>query len=189
MNPFRNEPYTDFTQPHARRAMEAAQREVQAQFGREYDLPIAGSRLRTETKLRSVNPSNPAEVVGIHQRATPEMAARAVESAYEYFAEWGRTDPASRVGMLRRAAAILRRRKFEFDAWLVYESGKSWPEAEADVSEAIDFCEYYGREMLRLSETPSPVQLPGERDQLRYLPLGAGVIIPPWNFPLAILVG
>ncbi|MGH9387585.1 MAG: L-glutamate gamma-semialdehyde dehydrogenase, partial [Vicinamibacterales bacterium] len=144
---------------------------------------------RTETKLRSVNPSNPAEVVGIHQRATPEMAARAVESAYAYFAEWSRTDPASRVGMLRRAAVVLRRRKFEFDAWLVYESGKSWPEAEADVSEAIDFCEYYADEMARLSGSQPVSQLPGERDEMRYLPLGAGVVIPPWNFPLAILAG
>src|SRR5260370_18578897 len=91
--------------------------------------------------------------------------------------------------MLRRTAQSIRSRKMECDAWLVYEAGKSWPEAEADVSEAIDFCEYYALEMERLSG-PQPVsQLPGEKDEMRYLPLGAGLIIPPWNFPLAILVG
>jgi 1-pyrroline-5-carboxylate dehydrogenase len=91
--------------------------------------------------------------------------------------------------MLLKTGALLRNRKFEFDAWLVFEAGKTWPEADADVSEAIDFCEYYARQMVRLS-TPDPlVQLAGEKDDLVYLPLGVGVVIPPWNFPLAILVG
>ena len=91
--------------------------------------------------------------------------------------------------MLLERARILRARKFEFDAWLVYEAGKTWPEAEADVSEAIDFCEYYAREMQRLSGPQPVVQLPGEQDEMLYIPLGVGVVIPPWNFPLAILVG
>jgi hypothetical protein len=121
--------------------------------------------------------------------ATPAMASRAIEAAHAFFPEWSRTDPAMRVAMLRRVAQIVRSRKMEFDAWLVYEAGKSWPEAEADVSEAIDFCEYYALEMERLSG-PQPVsQLPGEKGELRYIPLGAGLIIPPWNFPLAILAG
>ncbi len=90
---------------------------------------------------------------------------------------------------LLRAAALFRKRKFEFDAWLVYEAGKTWPEADADVSEAIDFCEYYARQMQRLGKPDPLVQLPGEKDELFYLPLGVGVIIPPWNFPLAIMVG
>lgn len=169
--------------------MESALALVRSQLGREYDLTIDGSRLRTEEKLRSVNPSRPSEVVGVHQMASSSMAAAAVESAHAFFPEWSRTHAEERVRLTLAVAERFRQRKMEFDAWLVYESGKSWAEAEADVSEAIDFCEYYGREMLRLSETPAPVQLPGERDQLRYLPLGAGVIIPPWNFPLAILVG
>src|SRR5436309_4058379 len=91
--------------------------------------------------------------------------------------------------MLRRAAQIIRGRKLEFDAWLVYEAGKSWPEAEADVSEAIDFCEYYALEMERLSGSQPVTQLPGEKDEMRYIPLGVGLIVPPWNFPLAILAG
>jgi 1-pyrroline-5-carboxylate dehydrogenase len=94
-----------------------------------------------------------------------------------------------RIGMTFEVARILRRRKFEFDAWLVYEAGKSWPEAEADVSEAIDFCEYYAREMQRLAGPHPVVQLPGEHGEMIYIPLGVGVVIPPWNFPLAILVG
>jgi 1-pyrroline-5-carboxylate dehydrogenase len=91
--------------------------------------------------------------------------------------------------MLFEAARILRRRRFEFDAWLVWEAGKTWPEAEADTCEAIDFCNYYARQMLRFASPPELVQLAGERDRIVYLPLGAGVIIPPWNFPLAIMAG
>ncbi len=187
---FRNEPYTDFSVPENRRAMEQALAKVRAELGREYDLVIGGEPVRTEQKLESRNPSRPAEVVGIHQKATKELAARAIEEAFAFFPEWSRTPAAERIGMLLRAAAILRERKLEFDAWLVFEAGKTWPEAEADVSEAIDFCEYYARQMTRFAGVhPAEVQLPGERDELVYLPLGAGVVIPPWNFPLAILVG
>src|SRR5439155_3597803 len=130
-----------------------------------------------------------SQVVGIHQKATPELASRAVESAYEYFAEWSATSAADRIGKLLAAARLIREHKFEFDAWLVYEAGKTWPEADADVSEAIDFCEYYALEMERLSGPQPVTQLPGEKDEMRYLPLGVGVVIPPWNFPLAILAG
>jgi 1-pyrroline-5-carboxylate dehydrogenase len=189
MPEFRNEPYTDFSLPANRQAMEAALAKVRGQFGREYDLLIAGERLKTPGKLKSVNPSRPSEVVGIHQKATPEMAPRAIEAAHGYFPEWSRTQPSERIAMLRRVAQAIRGRKMEFDAWLVYEAGKSWPEAEADVSEAIDFCEYYALEMERLSGPQPVTQLPGEKDEMRYLPLGAGLIVPPWNFPLAILVG
>src|SRR5437868_489791 len=186
---FHNEPYTDFSNPSNRQAMEAALAGVRSQFGREYDLEIGGERFTTPAKLKSVNPSNPKEIVGIHQKATQEMAERAVTAAYEFFPQWRDTPAAERVRLLLNAAAIVRRRKLEFDAWLVYEAGKTWPEAEADVSEAIDFCEYYAREMLRLA-SPAPLhQLSGERDELVYLPLGAGVVIPPWNFPLAIMAG
>src|SRR5437867_1420208 len=189
MPDFKNEPYTDFSIAANRQSMEAALAKVRSEFGREYDLSIAGERLRTPDKLKSVNPSNPSEIVGIHQKATPAWASKAIEAAHSYFAEWSRTNPADRIAMLRRVAQVIRGRKMEFDAWLVYEAGKTWPEAEADVSEAIDFCEYYALEMERLSG-PRPVsQLPGERDEMRYIPLGVGLIIPPWNFPLAILAG
>ncbi|HVN06877.1 MAG TPA: L-glutamate gamma-semialdehyde dehydrogenase [Bryobacteraceae bacterium] len=187
---FRNESYTDFAAPANRRAMEGALSSVRAQFGREYDLAIGGEHLRTGDLLRSANPSNPAEVVGVHHRATAEQARRAVDLAFAYFPEWAATPDEDRIQMLLRAGEIIRRRKLEFDAWLVFEAGKTWLEADADVSEAIDFCEYYAREMRRLSgPREAGVQLPGERDEVQYLPLGVGVVIPPWNFPLAILVG
>jgi len=170
--------------------MEEALAQVRAQFGREYDLWIGGERVKTGDLLRSVNPSNPQETVGVHHRASAELARRAVEAAHAFFPTWADTPAEDRIRMLRAAAAAIRRRKLEFDAWLVFEAGKTWPEADADVSEAIDFCEYYAREMQRLAgPQPPDVQLPGEHGEIHYLPLGVGVIIPPWNFPLAILVG
>jgi 1-pyrroline-5-carboxylate dehydrogenase len=186
---FRNEPMADFSVAANRRAMEDALRHVRTLFGHEYDLLVGGQRVKTADKLRSLNPSHPAELVGIHQKATPELAERAVESAYDYFGEWSATSPEERIRKVLAAGRLLREHKFEFDAWLVYEAGKTWPEAEADVSEAIDFCEYYAREMLRLSGPQPVVQMPGEKSEMRYLPLGVGVVIPPWNFPLAILAG
>src|SRR5579864_9312070 len=186
---FSNEPVADFSKPANREAMEKALREVRAQLGREYDLVIAGRREKTPDKLKSLNPSRPSEVVGIHSKATAALANEAVEAAYSFFPEWAATPGKTRVEMLLRAAALIRKRKFEFDAWLVYEAGKTWPEADADVSEAIDFCEYYARQMLRLSKPDPLVQMPGEKDEMVYLPLGVGVIVPPWNFPLAIMTG
>ena len=179
----------DFSAAANRRAMESALEHVRSQFGHEYDLLVGGERIRTTEKLRSLNPSQPSEVVGIHQKATPEIANRAVEAAYAYFSEWGATNPMDRVRKLLAAGRLLREHRFEFDAWIVYEAGKTWPEAEADVSEAIDFCEYYAREMLRMSRPQPMLQLPGEKDEMRYIPLGVGIVIPPWNFPLAILTG
>ncbi len=189
LSEFRNEPYTDFSQPGNRKRMEEALVKVCRQLGREYEILIGSHRFRTAEKLTSTNPARPDETVGVHQKATAELANRAIETAYQNFAAWSRTPAVERVRMLVRLAALLRERKPEFDAWLVYEAGKSWPEAEAETAEAIDFCEYYAREMLRLAGPQQTVQLPGERDEIRYLALGAGVVIPPWNFSLAILCG
>jgi 1-pyrroline-5-carboxylate dehydrogenase len=169
--------------------MESALAKVRSEFGREYQLRIEGQWIATGDKLISVNPSNPKETVGIHHKATAELANRAIEDAHAYAPAWGRISAVDRALHLIRAAALLRERKFEFDAWLVVEAGKTWPEADAEVAEAIDFCEYYARQMVRFASPESVVQMPGERDDLVYLPLGAGVIIPPWNFPLAILAG
>jgi 1-pyrroline-5-carboxylate dehydrogenase len=186
---FRNEPYTDFTRLENRTRMEEALAKVRGQLGREYEILIGGERIGAAEKLTSVNPARPDEVVGVHQKATAELASHAIETAHRNFAVWSRTPAQDRIGMLLRTAALIRERKYEFDAWMVFEAGKTWPEAEAEVAEAIDFCEYYAREMLRLAGPQSVVQLPGEHDEMRYLPLGAGVVIPPWNFPLAILCG
>jgi len=189
LSDFRNEPYADFSQPGNAEPMRAALATVRAEFGKQYDLRIGGEQHRTGDLLKSVNPSNPAEVVGLHHKATPDLANQAIAVADAFFPTWAATPATDRIAKLRQAAAILRRRKFEFDAWLVYEAGKSWAEAEADVSEAIDFCDYYALLAERMANPEPLVQLPGERDELRYLPLGVGVVIPPWNFPLAILVG
>ncbi|MEQ1886736.1 MAG: L-glutamate gamma-semialdehyde dehydrogenase [Bryobacteraceae bacterium] len=186
---FSNEPYHNFSDPGIWAAAQSAYARVRSEYGREYELWIAGAPQHTGDLLTSVDPSHHGEIVGRHHKATAELARRAVEDAYAFFPEWSRTSPQERAGYLVRAAEIIRERKLEFDAWLVTEAGKTWPEADADVSEAIDFCEYYAREALRYANPPSLVQLPGERDQLTYIPLGVGVIIPPWNFPLAILVG
>ena len=186
---FSNEPVTDFSKSANRKAMESALQTVRAQFGRECELLVAGRRVKTGDKLRSLNPSKPSEVVAIHNKATPDLAKEAIESAHAYFPDWSATPAETRASVLLKAASLIRKHKFEFDAWLVYEAGKTWPEADADVSEAIDFCEYYARQMLRLAKPDPLVQLPGERDELVYLPLGVGVIVPPWNFPLAIMVG
>ena len=186
---FKNEPWTDFSVEKNRKAMQEALAAVRAQFGREYEVLIGGTRQKAEKQFSSTNPSKPSEVIGIHQKSNSEMAIKAVESAYDYFPTWKRTPASERAKMLLRVAEIIRERKLEFDAWQVYEAGKTWIEADADVSEAIDFFDFYARMMLRY-DSPEPVpQLPGERDELRYIPLGVGVIIPPWNFPLAILAG
>jgi 1-pyrroline-5-carboxylate dehydrogenase len=189
LSTFVNEPYADFSKPDVYASAHAALARVRAESGREYPLWIAGAPHGTGDLLASANPSYPTEIAGRAHKATAELAVRAVEDAHAYFQEWKRTSPAHRADLLIRAAAILRERKFEFDAWLVVEAGKTWPEAEAEVAEAIDFCEYYAREMLRFANPPELAQLPGERDNMVYFPLGAGVIIPPWNFSLAILAG
>lgn len=186
---FVNEPYTDFTQPKNAELMRAALAKVRSEFGKEYELLIAGERRRSAAKLESVNPSRPSEVVGIHQKGSEQDARDAIESAFAYFPVWAEVPMYERASRLLRASEILRERKYEFDAWLVYESGKTWAEAEGDVSEAIDFCEYYARQAMKLANPEPVVQLSGERDEMVYLPLGVGVVIPPWNFPLAIMVG
>jgi len=186
---FRNESYRDFQVAEHRRTMEAALASVRAECGREYNLRIDGREEKGKGTFSSLNPSDASQVIGVHQKATKEQAAEAVDAAHRFFPEWSRVAVAERVRMLMMAAQILRDRKSEFNAWLILEAGKNWIEAEADTCEAIDFCEYYARQMVRLARPDPLVQLPGEHDELVYLPLGAGVIIPPWNFPLAIMVG
>jgi 1-pyrroline-5-carboxylate dehydrogenase len=186
---FRNEAYADFSDPANRRAMELALNKVRTELGREYELRIGSESIATGDKLTSVNPSKTSEVVGVHHKATAELAKRAVEEAYAYFPQWSRTPAEERIRMTLDVARILRTRKFEFNAWLVLEAGKTFPEAEAETAEAIDFCEYYAREMARLAGPQPTVQMPGERDEMIYIPLGVGIVIPPWNFPLAILAG
>ncbi len=186
---YANEAYTDFTLPANRHHQQEAIAAVRGQLGRSYDNWIAGRAVRSEHWLESVNPSLPSEIIGRHAKADAAQATRAVDDAYAFFREWALTPVADRVAILVNTAAILRQRKAEFNAWLILESGKSFAEAEADTAEAIDFCEYYARQMLRYSAPVPIVQMPGEKNEMIYLPLGVGVVIPPWNFPLAILAG
>jgi 1-pyrroline-5-carboxylate dehydrogenase len=186
---FKNEPLVDFTRLDNVRAMREALDKVRRQLGREYENVIGGHRVQTESKAQSINPSHPEQVVGIFQKAGAADVPAAVEAALEAFESWSRTTAKERAELLFRVAHTLRERKFEWSAWLVFEVGKNWAEADADLAETIDFAEFYAREALRLDKAETPIQLPGERDELRYIPLGVGAVIPPWNFPSAIMAG
>jgi 1-pyrroline-5-carboxylate dehydrogenase len=186
---FVNEPFLNFADADVRYPMLEALATVRSRLGHEYDLVIGGHRLLTEAKIVSINPARPAEVVGIHQRADESHVEFAMQAAQAAFVTWSRVPVSERAALLIRTATLVRLHKLEMCAWLVYEVGKNWAEADADVGETIDFLEFYAREALRLDSATAPIQLPGERDQLRYIPLGVGAVIPPWNFPLAIMAG
>lgn len=196
MPPFRNTPLTDFADPRNVMTMEKALAEAQRDFGKEYPLIIHGEKVKTGQKLRSVNPANPHEIIGVVQRASVGHVDQALASAAQAFGEehdgergWRWERPRTRVQYLLKTAEVMRRRRAELTAFLILEAGKNWVEADADIAEAIDFCEFYAREALRYAQ-PQPVEeMAGEATSLTYLPLGVGVVIPPWNFPLAILTG
>src|SRR6476469_1639435 len=186
---FRNEAFTDFTKAENAQAMRNALEQVGKELGREYPLVIGGERITTESKLESINPANRTQVVGRFNKATKELANRAVESAAAAFQTWRNTPVEKRVDLLFRVAEIMRQRRHELSAWMIYEVAKTWPEADADTAEAIDFCEFYGREMLRYGGEHPLYQITGEESGMEYIPLGVGAVIPPWNFPLAIMAG
>ncbi len=186
---FHNEPLTDFSKPENRKRMEAALERVQAQLGQRYPLVIGHEKRLAADFFPSRNPSDPDEVVGFFSKGTKEDADRAIRVAAETFESFKQVRAEERASYLFRAAARMRDRKHELASWMVFEVGKSWVEADADVAEAIDFLEFYGREMLRLSVPPPLTPVPGERNELHYIPLGVGVVLPPWNFPLAITTG
>ena len=186
---FTNEPFIDFTKPENRSRMGEALKKVKSEFGREYPMWLNGQKVTTTDKRTSTNPSRPSEVIGVFQNATKEMARQAVEDAHRYFDTWKRVSAQERAKCLFRAAKMVRERKFELNALVCYEVGKTWVEADADIAETIDFLEFYGREMLRLGEPQKLTPMRGERNYLVYIPLGVGVVIPPWNFPCAIMAG
>src|SRR5882724_11476268 len=186
---FRNEPLTDFSKEENAQVMRSAIEKVKSQLGREYPLVIGGERIITEGKLDSFNPAHRAQLVGRFNKATKELAARAGDTAHETFQTWRNTPVEERAELLFRVAAIMRKRKHELSAWMIHEVAKTWPEADGDTAEAIDFCEFYGREMLRYASGQPLVKIQGEENGLDYIPLGVGAVIPPWNFPLAIMAG
>ncbi|HEX3559778.1 MAG TPA: L-glutamate gamma-semialdehyde dehydrogenase [Pyrinomonadaceae bacterium] len=186
---FRNEPFTDFSKEENARAMREAIAQVKSELGREYPLVVGGERIKTGRTFDSLNPAKKTEVVGSFQKATEELARAAVERANEAFQTWRNTPAAERADVLFRVAALLRERRHYFSAWMIHEVAKSWPEADGDTAEAIDFCEFYAREMLRYAAPQPLTRIEGEDNRLEYIPLGVGVVIPPWNFPLAIMAG
>jgi 1-pyrroline-5-carboxylate dehydrogenase len=186
---FANEPVQPFADAESKAAMSAAIAAERAKFGTEYDLVIDGKRVKAPKQFASRNPAKPSEVVGLVQSATAEQAREAVAAADRAFARWSKTSPRDRADILFKAADAIRKRRYEFDALLVLEVGKSWAEAEGDVAEGIDFLEFYGREMLRYANPDPIVPFAGERNEMHYIPLGVGVVIPPWNFAFAIMVG
>jgi 1-pyrroline-5-carboxylate dehydrogenase len=186
---FKNEPLTDFTKASNRTAFERALAKVKSRLGDEYPIVIGGEEVRTREKFNSSNPSRPNEIIAVFQKGDAAIAKRAVDAAVAAFETWRIVSPKKRATLLFKAANAMRARKHEFSAALALEVGKTWPEADGDTAEAIDFLEFYGREMLRLSGPQPLTRLASERNELRYIPLGVGIVIPPWNFAVAILTG
>lgn len=187
--PYIHEPFTDFTKAENQQAFQEALVYVNSQLGKEYPLVIGGERITTDKKSVSINPANKEEIVGTVAMADEELAEKAMQAALTAFETWKKWDPQHRANILFRAAAILRRRKHEFSAYLVKEAGKPWKEADADTAEAIDFLEYYAHQMVRLAPGVPVNSRPGEINTYTYIPLGVGVILSPFNFPLAIMAG
>jgi 1-pyrroline-5-carboxylate dehydrogenase len=193
LDEFRNEPFVDFSVLENADAMRAAIEQVRAELGREYPLVINGEHITTDKKFESINPAEKSQVVGVFSDADADsenLTGKAIEAATNAFKLWQRVSPADRAEYLFKAAEIIRNRKHYFSAWMVFETGKTWAEADGDTAEAIDFLEFYGREMLKWAGhqpvTASPLP---ENNSFEYIPLGVGAIIPPWNFPLAIMAG
>jgi len=189
--PYETEPLTDFSVESNRKKYEEAIKLVEGLLGKDYPLIIGEKRIFTNRFYTSLNPSKHSEVVGRIAQASLEEANLAMESALTTFETWKKTNPSLRADVLFKTANILRRKKFFFNALMTIEAGKPWVEADADTAEAIDFLEYYGRQMLTLSRIDDVVlsRKNIERNEYQYIPLGVGAIISPWNFPLAILTG
>jgi len=186
---FRNESAADFTRADVRSAFPAAIAEVRARLGGEYPLVVGDRKIMNSDRLASVNPADPDEIIGHVSLAGPEDIDAAIMTARRSQPGWQDVPAAERAGVLYRAAGIMRQRLFELAAWQVLEVGKQWGQAHADVAEAIDFLEYYGREMLRLAEGSPMISPTGETNRYLYQPRGVSVVIAPWNFPLAISCG
>ncbi|MBI2974497.1 MAG: aldehyde dehydrogenase family protein, partial [Deltaproteobacteria bacterium] len=178
---FRNEQLADFNDSETFKKMEDALRAVKKQFGAKYPLIIGGKKVSTKSEIVSTNPASPKEIVGYSASADLVHVDMAIDAAAKTFESWRWVPEEERADRLFHAAQVMKRRKFELAAWMVYENGKSWAEADGDVCEAIDFCEFYAREALRYAEVQPCLHWPGEHDIMVYIPLGVGVIVPPWN--------
>ncbi|WEG12956.1 L-glutamate gamma-semialdehyde dehydrogenase [Pullulanibacillus sp. KACC 23026] len=186
---YRHEPFTDFTIEENKQAIQEALRNLNSQLGEHFPLVIGGERIQTEEQVISYNPANKTEVIGTVSKVNKELAEKAMQVALETFETWKNWDPESRARILFKAAAIIRRRKQEFNAYLVKEGGKPWKEADGETAECIDFLEYYGRQMLRLKNGSKVNSRANEFNTFTYIPLGVGIVISPFNFSLAIMGG
>lgn len=189
MIPYKTEPLTDFSLQENRDLYTKALAKERANLGKDYPLIIGGEKITTEDKIVSYNPANKTEVIGRVSKATQELAEKAMQTADATFNTWKNVNPSVRADVIFKLAAIVRRRKHEFSALMTLEAGKPWVEADADTAEAIDFFEYYARQMLELAEGKTVESRPGEFNRFGYISLGVGVIISPWNFPFAIMAG
>ncbi len=191
LDEFKNEPFTDYSKPENAEAMKAAIEKVRGELGREYPVVIDGEKITLDSKFESYNPANKSEVVGVFSEVDTDtsLVDRAIDAATEAFKSWRKVSPSERAEYAFKMADIMRQRKHELSAWMVVEVAKTWAEADGDTAEAIDFLEFYGREMLRWSQELPITKVPGEDNSFEYIPLGVGAVIPPWNFPLAIMAG
>src|ERR1700694_4969098 len=187
--PFKNEEFTDFSKPENRQAQMAALEQAKSELGQTHPLVIGGKHITNDATFASVNPSQPDQVIGYFSRATVEQANEGVRAAAAAFESWKRVAAEERAGYLFAAADLLKERRLYFNAWMIYEVGKSWAEADGDTAEAIDFMEFYAREMMRLAGDQPLTRVEGEDNELVYIPLGVGAVIPPWNFHCDIMVG
>ncbi|WP_339263270.1 L-glutamate gamma-semialdehyde dehydrogenase [Solibacillus sp. FSL W7-1472] len=186
---YKHEPFTDFSVEENKQAYLEALKKVESQLGADYPLIIGGERITTEEKIVSYNPAKKTEVIGSVSKASKDWAEKAMQEADKAFKSWKKVKPEIRADVLFKAATIIRRRKHEFSAWLTKEAGKPWNEADADTAEAIDFLEYYGRQMLEMKDGRKVESRPNEYNRYDYIPLGVGIVISPWNFPFAIMAG
>lgn len=187
--PFQHEPLTDFSNVENQRVFKTTLKKVERELGQTYPLVINGERIFTEDQIISFNPNNKTQIIGKVSKATKEHVNQAMEAALAAFATWSRMSPQARADVLFKAAAIVRRRKHEISAWLVYEAGKPWDQADGDTAEGIDFLEYYGRHMLEIARGRKMEDRPNEHNSYFYQAMGPGVVIPPWNFAFAIVCG
>ncbi|PFQ79415.1 L-glutamate gamma-semialdehyde dehydrogenase [Priestia megaterium] len=186
---YKHEPFTDFTLEENKKEFSKALETVQAELGKDYPLVIGEELITTDEKIVSINPANKVEIIGRVSKTNQELAEKAMQTALSTFNTWKKEDPEVRANILFRAADIIRRRKHEFSSYLVKEAGKPWNEADADTAEAIDFLEFYARQMLKLKDGVPVQSREGEENKFNYIPLGVGIIISPFNFPLAIMAG
>ncbi len=188
---YKTEPLVDFTKEENKELFRQGLQTVEEYLGEDYPLIIDGERIKTNRVYESVNPANKQIIIGTIHQASIEHAEKAMQVALKRFEEWKKVPAKIRADVLFKSAAIIRKRKMEFSALMTKEAGKPWPEADADTAEAIDFLEYYGRQMLQLEESDKSIlsRRNLERNEFRYIPLGVAAVITPWNFPLAILAG